>query len=324
MSVVATEPIDVVVHSIEVETPGIRVFDLRSSSGDPLPGFTAGAHVDVHLPNGMMRSYSLVNPQGETDRYVIAVSRDAVGRGGSRFMHDAVVAGMTLRVGSPGNNFALDESAAHTVLIGGGIGITPLWCMAQRLTDLGRPWTLHYSNRTRTSGAFIDRIATLAARAGANLNLVFSREPDGGFLDIATAVADAQPASHFYCCGPQTMIAGFREATRELRREQVHVESFRTNTTPKAKGGFAIVLAQTGGEMFVPEDKTILDVLIAANVKGVRFSCMEGECGSCEVRVLAGRPDHRDEVLTSEEKASNRTMMVCCSGSVDGRLVLDI
>jgi vanillate O-demethylase ferredoxin subunit len=189
------------VASITIETPGIRVFDLRPVEGGQLEPFTAGAHIDVHLPPDMVRSYSLVNAQGETHRYVIAVNKNVVGHGGSRFMHDTIRAGDRLTVSRPTNNFHLVEDAEHVVLIGGGIGITPLWSMAQRLTDLGRPWTLHYSNRTRASSAFLDRLMALADTAGATLELVFSREPEGGFLEIAATVAAAAAGSHLYCCG---------------------------------------------------------------------------------------------------------------------------
>lgn len=307
------------VEAIAREAQGIVSFDLRPPGGGSLPAFTAGAHIDVLLPGGKVRSYSLVNPQEETHRYVIAVSRDAASRGGSRFMHEAVRAGDTLTIAAPRNNFPLAEAAEHSVLIAGGIGITPLWCMIQRLEVLGRSWELHYCARTRERAAFAEPLRALGGRA----RFTFDAEPGASMLDIARVVSGAPAHAHLYCCGPLPMLEAFERATAGRDPARVHVEYFSAKEAPSVDGGFTVRLARSGMALDVPKGKTILDTLLDNGVD-VPYSCLEGVCGTCEARVLEGTPDHRDLVLTREEKAANRSIMVCCSGSKSPTLVLDL
>jgi vanillate O-demethylase ferredoxin subunit len=301
------------------EAPNIVSYDLRPPEGGELPAFSAGAHIDLTLPNGLIRSYSLLNPQSERHRYVIAVQRDRASRGGSKWVHDNLRAGDFLAVNGPRNNFALNEAAASSLLIAGGIGITPILCMVARLATLQRDWQLVYCARKRADTAFVEALSAYGERVRFN----FDEDPGGAMLDIAHTVRAAPPGAHCYCCGPLPMLAAFEAAGAELARERVHVEYFSAKEPPAVQGGFKVVLAKTGREFVVPPGKTILDTLLDAGLD-VAYSCMEGVCGTCETQVLEGTPEHRDLILTAEEQAAGKVMMICCSGSKSERLVLDL
>ena len=301
------------------EAPNIVSYDLRPLEPGDLPGFDAGAHLDLTLPNGLIRSYSLLNSQSERHRYVIAVQKDRATRGGSKWVHENLRPGDVLTVNGPRNNFPLSEAAASSLLIAGGIGITPILSMVQRLSVLQREWQLIYCARKRAETAFVDRLAAFGERVRFN----FDEDPGGAMLDVAQAVRAAAPGAHLYCCGPLPMLAAFEAATAELPREQVHVEYFSAKEPPAVQGGFKVVLAKSGREFVVPPGKTILDTLLDAGLD-VAYSCMEGVCGTCETKVIEGTPDHRDLILTGEEQAAGKVMMICCSGSKSERLVLDL
>ena len=317
-----TEHLDVRIKAISWEAPDIHSYELRALSGADLPPFTAGAHIDLNLPNGMVRSYSLVNPQTERHRYVVAAQKDRATRGGSRCLHERVGVGDTIRISAPRNNFPVAEEAGHSVLIAGGIGITPILCMVRRLATLGRSWELHYCARTRESAAFLEPLAALQSAQG-KLHLNFDGEPGGRMLDLTAVVGAAGEDAHLYCCGPLPMLAAFEAATAGVAPARVHVEYFTAKEAPVTAGGFTVALKKTGRELFVPEGKTILEAILDAGIDAP-YSCMEGVCGTCETRVLEGVPEHRDLVLTREEQAAGRTMMICCSGSKSERLVLDL
>lgn len=318
-----TDQLEVLVKSVTREAPGIQSYELRPTSGRALPPFTAGAHIDLNLPNGMVRSYSLVNPQEERHRYVIAVQKDRTSRGGSRFLHEQVREGDSVRISAPRNNFPLSEEAARSVLIAGGIGITPILCMIRRLDSLCHSWELHYCTRTRASAPFLEPIAAMQAEPRARVHLNFDEEPGGRMLDIAGVVAAAPMDAHLYCCGPLPMLAAFEAAIASRPPEQVHVEYFAARGAPVESGGFTVVLAKSGIALFVPKGKTILETMLDAGINAPHL-CMEGVCATCETPVVEGIPDHRDLVLTKAEQASNRTMMICCSGCKGERLVLDL
>jgi ferredoxin-NADP reductase len=293
--------------------------------GSPLAPFTAGAHVDLMLPNGIRRSYSLCNPQGETHRYVVGVKKASPSRGASVYLHDQLRVGTEIDIAEPRNNFPLIETAPHSVLIAGGIGVTPIFGMLQRLAGIGASWELHYACRTRADGAFLNELQALGSRDVLRVRVNFDHEPGGKMLDLGAIVGAAPPQSHFYACGPAPMLAAFEAATAALAPEQRHIERFTAgeDVVRASDVGFEIVLARSNTRLQVPPGKPILDVLLDEGVE-IAFSCMEGVCGSCEVAVLDGIPDHRDVILSAEERASNKTMLVCCSGAKSERLVLDI
>lgn len=310
------------VASIELIAEGVLSLELRSASGSLLPPFTAGAHIDLHLANGLVRSYSLTNNQDERHRYVIAVSRDPVSRGGSAYIHERVNRGDVLSVGAPNNNFALAEDAAHSLFIVGGIGITPVWSMIQRLVALERRWTLYYCARTRKHAAFFEQLEGLRCERSANISFHFDDEAAGQFLDVQSIVATADASADLYCCGPTSMLQAFERAAAQRPSSRVHLEYF-GNKSSGAKGGFTVVLARSKTTLAVAPGKSILATLIE-NGFDVPHSCQEGICGTCETRVLEGVPDHRDLVLSEEARQANQTMMICCSGSQSEKLVLDL
>lgn len=314
-------------RSITLEADHILGFELVALPPDnSLPAFTAGAHIDLHLPTpggALVRSYSLLNDPRETHRYRIGVNRDPKSRGGSRHVHEVLRVGDVLTISAPRNNFPLDESAPFNVFIAGGIGITPMLGMIARSQALGTPWRLHYAARTRQHAGFLDLLATYQGQPGAELVLNFDQEPGGQMLNL-NRVVDALPAgAHVYCCGPLPMLEAYEQATAGLPPERVHREYFAAKEAAATAGGFTVELARSHKTLTVPEGKTILDCLIEIQVEPP-FSCREGVCGTCEVRVLDGTPDHRDLVLTDAERAAGDRMMVCCSGAKSPRLVLDL
>ena len=317
--------IEVLVKSITHEALGINAWELRRPDGGELPPFTAGSHIGLHLANGMVRSYSLCNSQHERDRYVIAINRDPRSSGGSRFIHEALRAGDTIHISPPRNNFPLVENASHVVFIAGGIGITPLYSMIQRLEQLGCSWELHYSARVSQMCAFKAQLDTLEKKRPGRVHFNFDQEPGGRMTDLGALIAEAPADAHLYCCGPNPMLKAFEGAAQALGRPpaQVHVEYFAAREEAVVGGGFTVVLARSNKRFDIAPGKTILDTLLD-NRLDVPFSCRQGVCGACEVRVLEGVPDHRDSLLSPEEQASNETMMICCSGSKSPSLVLDI
>lgn len=309
--------------AIRFEAHGIQSLELRHSDGQALPPFTPGAHLELALPNGLKRSYSLCNNAQETCRYVVAVHHSPASRGGSRWVHEQLRVGELLDVGEPRNHFPLDDSQPCSVLIAGGIGITPLLCMVQHLESVGQRWILHYCARNESVAAFLPMLRDLTRRsATGTLNLHLSDLAGGCVPDLQAIVSQAPQGAHFYCCGPTPMLRSFEAATASLDAGRVHLEYF--NAAPAAATGdsFEVELAVSGRVLKVPPDQSLLDVMLEAGVE-VPYSCREGVCASCEVRVLGGEPDHRDLVLSASEKASNRVMMVCCSRSKTARLVLD-
>jgi vanillate O-demethylase ferredoxin subunit len=318
------ETFQVRVKSVTWEADGIVSFELRPMPPrKELPAFTAGAHIDVHLPNGTIRSYSLLNSQDERHRYVIGVNKDAASRGGSRYIHETLRAGDALAISAPRNNFRLDESAPHTVLVAGGIGITPLMSMLARLRALKKPWQLYYAARTRQNCAFADLLQGLRDSEGADVRFTFDKEPDATMLDIPGIVAALPAGAHIYCCGPLPMLDAFEQATKSLPPQRVHVEYFAAREAAATEGGYTVELARAKRTLEIAPGHTILDSLIEIGIEPP-WSCREGICGTCETRVIEGVPDHRDLVLSADEKAANDRMMICCSGAKSPKLVLDL
>ena len=295
-----------------------NLYEFAAADGRPLPSYEPGAHIDVHLPDGLMRQYSLARPYRADQGYLVGVKLDAKTRGGSRWLHDSARVGSSFEIGGPRNNFPLREDAPHTVLIAGGIGITPVWCMAQRLEEIGASFEVHYAVRTRDDAAFLAELERMAPR----LKLHVDVEAEA-VMDVSGAVASAPAGAHLYCCGPAPMLEAFEAAASGRPAEQVHVEDFSAPELKPLEGGFIVVLAKSGREFEVAPGSTILETLRQAGLN-VPASCEQGVCGTCETTILEGTPDHRDLLLTPGEKASGKTMMICCSGSLTDRLVLDL
>lgn len=304
-------------------TPLIREVELVAADGVALPAFTAGAHIDIVLGNGIERSYSLHNPPTETHRYVIAVLREADSRGGSTWVHDGLNVGDELTSSPPINNFPLNEAGETHILIAGGIGITPMKSMAHRLAGIGARFTLHYCARDRERAAFLDELTEkLANRLQVHLD---GGDPSRG-LDVAALLTKRPPAAHVYVCGPAGLIRAVREAAKDWPKGTVHYELFRgtdADSAPRATdAAFEIRLAKAGKSFEVPADKSILEVLRANGIR-IKTLCKEGVCGTCRVGVISGKVDHRDEVLTDEQR--EREMQVCISRAMPGEvLVLDL
>lgn len=311
------------VQAMRYEAEGVLSFELWPLEPRILPPVEAGAHIDLKLGNGLLRSYSLCNAPGETHRYVVGVALDPVSRGGSRYMHEQLRPGDRVEMVGPRNHFALNESVSHTVLVAGGIGITPLWAMAQRLQSLGRSWRLHYAARSATHAAFVEDLRQLAPHA---VHTHFDDECGGRLLDIRAIAEAGPPGTHFYCCGPVPMLRAFEEATTHLPRDQMHLEYFKAPESPPAAAdaaqSFEVELARTGRVLQVGPGRSILDEMLDVGIE-VPYSCMEGICGSCEIKLLAGEADHRDMVLSDAQKKAGNSIMVCCSGARSHRLVLD-
>ena len=310
--------IDVRVSAIRYAARDTHLYEFTPLDGRPLPPYAPGAHIDLHLPNALVRQYSLITAEPDPGSYSVGIKRDPASRGGSRYIHDELRVGKTLKISAPRNNFPLVEDADHLVLLAGGIGITPIWCMVQRLEKLGRSWELHYACRSRSDMAFL---SVLEAMSSSRFH--FDDESEGKFLDVASIVAKAPKGAHLYCCGPTPMLKAFEAATADWPREQVHIEYFTPKQEAAKTGGFTVELARSGKEFIIPEGKSILQVLLDAGVD-VDYSCELGICGACEQRVISGIPDHRDAILTEEEQASNTKVMICYAGCKSERLVLDL
>lgn len=309
---------DVRIRQIRYEAEDINSYLLEPVDGGLLPAFEAGAHIDVQIAPGLSRSYSLVNDPARRGAYEIAVHRSPTSRGGSQRIHAEWRVGQTVQISGPRNNFPLEESATHTVMIAGGIGITPMLPMIARLERLGRRWELHYVAATPNRAAYVEQV-----EAFGQANVVFDGIPAGARLDLARICAAAPADAHLYCCGPTGMLDAFVATNADRPRDHVHIEYFTAETELATEGGYSIELARSGQSIAVKEGETMLDALLGAGVN-VGFACAEGICGSCEVKVLDGVPDHRDHFLSDEEKASNSKIMVCCSGAKTPKLVLDL
>jgi vanillate O-demethylase ferredoxin subunit len=306
------------------EALGIRSFELVSTDGAALPSFAAGSHVDVQLPGGLTRSYSLCNDPTETHRYLLAVLRDPASRGGSQAMHERVNEGDLLQISAPKNHFALAHDARRSLLLAGGIGITPILCMAERLALTGAGFELHYCTRERARTAFLDRISSSAYAAQVRFH--FDDGPAAQRLDIEGLLATPQAGTHLYVCGPK----GFMDAVLgQARRSgwpeaQLHFEFFSADVKPQVgDAAFQVRLASSGRVIDVPAKLSVVQALAEAGVV-VQTSCEQGVCGTCLTRVLAGEPEHRDLYLTPEEQAANDQFTPCCSRARSALLVLDL
>lgn len=305
---------------------GVVALTLTASDGAPLPAWEPGAHIDLRLADGdaavlggnALRQYSLCGDPRDRNRYRVAVLRETAGRGGSRWVHDDLRVGDVLEIGEPRNNFALVE-AEHYLFVAGGIGITPLLPMIRSVAAAGRTWRLVYGGRTRVSMAFVDELAGLP---GGSVELC--PQDEVGLLDLPAALADAPNGAAVYSCGPEPMLAAMESACAGLP-VALHVERFvaRELDAEAVDTQFEVELARSGKLLKVDEGTSLLDALESAGAD-VQYSCREGTCGTCETAVLDGIPDHRDSLLTDEERAENDVMFPCVSRCLSRRLVLDL
>jgi vanillate O-demethylase ferredoxin subunit len=305
------------VDVMERAADDVLLVRFNDPSGAPLPAWAAGSHIDVHLKDGVIRQYSLLRAP-DPGSYLIGVRRDPAGRGGSSFVHNILRVGDHVAVSSPRNHFALDETSEHTILIAGGIGITPIVGMVQRLAELGRSWQLHFAARSRSSAPLLPALAPFDSRV--HLYLDKGSEPR---MNIADIVQTAPPGTDFYCCGPASMLSAFEAATQKISPDRVHVERFGALQERATDGGFDVVLNRTKRVLHVASGQSILDAVLDAGID-CNYACMQGTCGSCETRVLSGNPDHRDGLQAAELRNANTTMLICCSGSHGPELTLDL
>jgi len=320
----ATPVLKVRVAAKTLEAADICSFELVSADGKPLPAFSAGSHIDVPLPGGITRQYSLCNEPGESHRYQIAVLRDANSRGGSSAMHERVNVGDVIEISAPKNHFPLAHEAKKSLLLAGGIGVTPILCMAERLAATGGAFEMHYCTRSAERTAFRERIA--ASRFADRVRFHFDDGDASQKLDIAGLLGSPEGGTHLYVCGPK----GFMDAVLGTARErgwpaaQLHCEYFSAEVVHSASDeSFEVQIASTGRIVVVPRDKTVVQALTEAGVE-VQTSCEQGVCGTCLTRVLEGVPDHKDMYLTPEEQAANDQFTPCCSRAKSARLVLDL
>lgn len=307
-----------------VEADAICSFELVDPKGKSLPPFSAGAHIDVSVGDGLVRQYSLCNDPKETHRYVIGVLRHAASRGGSRAMHDELKVGDLLEVSAPKNHFPLDDSRQRYLLLAGGIGVTPILCMAERLAEVGADFTLHYCTRSVERTAFSDRIkrSSFARR----VSFHYSDGPAEQLLDIPALLDRPAPDTHLYLCGPSAFMdlvmataqqKGWPEA--QLHREYFSAELYSSENDV----AFDVKLARSGKIIHVAREKTVTAALAEAGID-IATSCAQGVCGTCLTRVLEGEVEHRDRFLTAQERAGNGLFTPCCSRARSPLLVLDL
>lgn len=315
------------IKRIEEIADGIRVFELAPLDGTPLPQYTPGAHIDVHLPTGLVRQYSLCGRPQQSDAYVIAVQNAAASRGGSRAMH-ALQVGDTLRIEGPRNHFPLAQDARHSVLLAGGIGITPLLSMAERLAQTQASFELHYCVRNRERAAFLDRLD--APHLKGRCTLYTDDAPADARIDVARIVRDPSPGSHLYVCGPSGFMDHAFDAAKQagwtdshLHREYFSAPTADTRDSAPTASAFNVRLARSGKVVRVSEQETVVQALAAHGVR-IETSCEQGVCGTCLTLVLAGDPEHRDLYLTDDERARNDQFLPCCSRSRSDELVIDL
>lgn len=325
-AVTAVSPITTLIvriQSVVRETDDILRLELVDPSGSELPVFTAGAHLDVHIADGLIRQYSLSSDPADRHRYEIAVLNERAGRGGSKALHETAKPGLTWTVSMPRNHFPLIEGASRHLLIAGGIGVTPMMAMIATLEAREADWRMHYCTRAPEKTAFPARLKPLID-AGKVIMHHDGGDPSKG-LDIPATLRSVVPGTHLYYCGPPGFMAAVTEAASHWPKDSVHCEYFTAPTdrpaVAQANEPFQIKLKSSGKVLDVPADKTIVQVL-RDNGIDVDTSCEEGYCGTCLTRYLDGEPEHRDTVLDDNDRA--QYLMVCCARSRSPLLVLDL
>lgn len=310
------------VHKRQLQGDGVVVLDLIPVGGARLPAFEAGAHVDIHIAPGLVRQYSLCSDPADNAVYRLGVLRDPASRGGSTGVHDTLLEGAEVQISAPRNLFPLASEARRSILIGGGIGITPMIAMAYALHARGEDFELHYCGRSRSRSAFLDELhnADFAERVHTH----FDDEAPEQKLDMDSVLGQAEAGVHVYTCGP----SGFMDWVigESLKHgyadDHIHREYFQVEVDSSGES-FEVVAARSGKTVQVAEGQSILEALAGVGIK-IEISCEQGICGTCLCDVLEGEPDHRDVYLTDDEKEANDQILVCCSRAKSKKLVLDI
>ncbi len=305
---------ELVVASREFAADGVLALTLRHPLGEELPAWEPGAHIDVVLGPDLERQYSLCGDPADRSAWRIAVLHEPDGRGGSAYVHGQLGQGDKVRVRGPRNHFPL-KAAARYRFIAGGIGITPILPMLAAAEAAGAEWTLLYGGRTRNSMAFTEELSRYGDRVR------IAPQDETGLLDLASVLGEVPGGTLVYCCGPGPLLDAVEAGCPS---GLLHVERFQPKAQETGENAeFEVVLERSGRTLTVPGDVSVLDTVRAAGVE-VLFSCTEGTCGTCETDVLDGTPDHRDSVLTDEEREAGETMLICVSRCLGKRLVLDL
>lgn len=308
------------VQQMTWEAEGVASVTLVDPRGEALPNWKPGAHLALHLPNGLVREYSLCSDPFDTKRWTVAVLRTTDSRGGSKYIHEDLSVGQTLEVVGPRDNFHLDEGPRH-LLMAGGIGITPIIAMARELQSTGQEWSLFYTGRSRATMAFLTEIEGLP-RDRVHIHV---DEESGRHPDLVTALGSLDPRTLVYACGPEGFLSAIEAAMPAP--EQLRLERFRapevTRDDALEDDAFDVILASSGDRVHVAEDESILAALENAGFDAPS-SCTEGICGTCETRVIAGEVDHRDFLMTPDEHNDAGTMMICVSRCRGTELTLDL
>ena len=298
---------------------GIHLLEFRDVGGKPLPAFSAGAHITIRVPNGALRKYSLCNDPAERDRYLVAVKREANGRGGSTNLIDGVTAGDELMVAAPINDFELPQRAQDFLFIAGGIGITPIMAMIRQVQAEKKRFRLFYCSRSPETTAFRDELS--APEFKDNVTIHYDHGDPARSLDLKPILAERKNREHLYCCGPRPLMEAVRNMTGTWSSAAVHFEAFSDAETHKPTDkAFKVRLARSGEVIDVPVTKTILEALRDHGLD-VPSSCETGTCGTCRTKMLAGQADHRDLVLAEHERADN--IMICVSRARSDEITID-
>jgi vanillate O-demethylase ferredoxin subunit len=306
------------------EAEDICSFTLMPVDETSLPAFSAGSHIDVTLPGGPTRQYSLCNAPGDNHCYLISVLRDPQSRGGSAQLHDQVKTGDVLTISLPRNHFPLIRDAAHSLLLAGGIGVTPILCMAERLSQTSASFEMHYCTRSRRRTAFLQRIAN--SPFASQVAFYFDDEVDSPKLDLAAKLANHDQGTHLYVCGPKGFMDAVLSTAREMGwpEERLHYEFFAPlERETDSDECFEVEIASTGKVITVGENESVVQALARSGIM-IETSCEQGVCGSCLTRVIDGEPEHFDVYLSADERAANDQFLPCCSRAKSARLVLDL
>jgi len=298
---------------------GIHILEFRDAGGQPLPEFSAGAHIAIQAPNGLLRKYSLCNDPAERDRYLVAIKREANGRGGSCNLIDNTKAGDELMVAPPVNDFGLPPRAQDFLFIAGGIGITPIMAMIREVLRQGKRFRLFYCSRLPETTAFLDELS--APEFKDQVTIHYDQGDPARSLDLKPVLAERKNREHLYCCGPRPLMEAVRAMTDHWSSTAVHFEAFSEAETHKPTDKpFRLRLARSGEVLDVPTTKTILEVLRDRGLE-VPSSCETGTCGTCRTKLVAGEADHRDLVLAEHERAD--TIMICVSRAKSDEITID-